>query len=449
MKKLILSLVLVSTSLWVGLYAQENETAIPQGLIDKAKNFVTLMTQNDFTAAVADFDSTMTSVMPASKLEETWKTLNAQVGQFKEQTGTRTEQMAQYNIVYVQSSFERAELDIKVVFDDSGKIAGLFFAPSQAQQAPFESATYVNPKLFRKSDITVGSGEWTLPGTLTIPWGKKKMPAVILVHGSGPNDRDETIGPNKPFRDLAEGLSSKGIAVLRYDKRTKIYGSRMAAMLDSLTVKEETIDDALAAVALLRQTPGIDTDRIFVLGHSLGATLIPRIGKEDPKIAGFIVMAGITRPLEDVIVDQFNYVYSLKGDLTAAEKAQLDTLKAQAAFVKSSSLTVDTPPSKLPMNMPARYWLDLRDYKPAEMAKKLPQPMLIMQGLRDYQVTMADFAGWKNALSGRSNVEFKTYPAANHLFIDGEGKITPDEYGHPGHVSEKVINDIADWVNSH
>ncbi len=449
MKLMILSLAFIFLPLGSFLRGQENESAVSQDLIKKAVNFVSLMTQNDFTSATADFDSTMSSVMPASKLEEAWNSLISQAGPFKEQTGTRTEEMAQYNIIYVQCSFEKAPIDIKVVFDRAQRIAGLFFAPSQGQQAPFEAAAYVDPKSFRKSDVTVGSGEWKLPGTLTIPWGVEKAPAVVLVHGSGPNDRDETIGPNKPFRDIAEGLSSKGIAVLRYDKRTKVHATQMLNMLNSLTVKEETIDDALAAVALLRQTPGIDTNRIFVLGHSLGATLIPRIGKEDPEIAGFIVMAGITRPLEDVIVEQFSYIYSLKGEPSADEKAQLDTLKAQAALVKSASLKVDTPPTRLPLNMPARYWLDLRNYKPAEMAKGLAQPMLIMQGLRDYQVTMADFDGWKNALSGRTNVEFKTYPAANHLFIDGEGKITPEEYGRPGHVSEKVISDIADWIKGH
>jgi uncharacterized protein len=219
-------------------------------------------------------------------------------------------------------------------------------------------------------------------------------------------------------------------------------------MLDSLTVKEETIDDALAAVALLRKTPGIDTNRIFVLGHSLGATLIPRIAKGDSAIAGFIIMAGMTRPFEDVIVDQFSYIYSL-DKMTPERQAQLDTIKAQAARVRSADLSVKTSASQLPLGMPAKYWLDLRDYKPAEMAREIARPMLIMQGGRDYQVTKVDFDGWKTSLAGRSDVEFKFYPEANHLFIDGKGKITPDDYGLAGHVSSTVINDIADWVNKH
>ncbi len=448
MRKMILLIGVGLAMLWSVASAQRNDSTISQIQVDKAKGFVTLLTKGDFTSAAAEFDSTMNAVMPPSKLEEIWKGLGAQIGQFKEQTGTRTEKMAQYNIVYVQSTFEKAAIDVKVVFNNANEIAGLYFAPAQAQVA-FESAAYVNPKAFRKSEVTVGSGDWALPGTLTIPWGTEKLPAVVLVHGSGPNDRDETIGPNKPFRDLAEGLSSKGIAVLRYDKRTLKYGTQMILKLDSLTVKEETIDDALAAVALLRKTPGIDSNRIFVLGHSLGATLAPRIGQGDPEIAGFIIMAGITRPLEDVIVDQVRYIFTLAGEPTPEQNAQLDTLERQAALVKSADLSPKTPPSMLPLNMPARYWLDLRDYKPAETAKEISRPFLIMQGGRDYQVTQADFDGWKKSLSSRSDVEFKFYPAANHLFIDGTGKITPNEYGQPGHVSETVINDIADWVKQH
>jgi uncharacterized protein len=443
MKKIFLAFLLI----WSISSAQDSDTAATQTFILKAKSLVSLLEKTDFVSATVDFDSTMKAVMPPEKLGEVWKSVISQAGQFREQTGVRSERMAQYDIVFVSAKFENTPLDIKVVFDIDGKIAGLFFAPPQPAYE-FKDADYVKPTAFRKSDVTVGSGDWALPGTLTIPWGISMAPAVVLVHGSGPTDRDETLGPNKPFRDLAEGLSSQGIVVLRYDKRTYKYGRQMAAIQESLTVKEETIDDALSAVALLRQTPGIDTNRIFVLGHSLGATLIPRIAKGTSGIAGFIIMAGMTRPFEEVITDQISYIYSL-GKITPEQKAQIDTLKVQAARVKSDKLTVKTPASQLPLNLPAKYWLDLKSYNPAETAKKISRPMLIMQGGRDYQVTEQDFNGWKSALSGRSDVEFKFYPSANHLFIDGQGKITPDEYGVPGHVSATVLNDIAGWINKH
>src|SRR5262249_57372826 len=121
--------------------------------------------------------------------------------------------------------------------------------------------------------------------------GAGPFPGVGLAHGSGPNDRDETIAQNKPFKDLALGLASRGIAVLRYDKRTKVYPAKMAG-LAGLTVKDEVVDDAIAAASMLRSQPRIDPARVFVLGHSLGGMLVPRIAAADAKLAGVIVMAG-------------------------------------------------------------------------------------------------------------------------------------------------------------
>ena len=157
---------------------------------------------------------------------------------------------------------------------------------------------------------------------------------MVLVHGSGPNDRDETIGANKPFRDLAWGLATRSIAVLRYEKRTKQYpGKLMATGVGQFTAQEESIDDALSAVGQLRGTEGIDPKRIFVLGHSLGGTLAPRIGQADPKITGLIIMAGSTRPLEDMVVEQTRYLISLNGTPTAEGEAKLSEVQLIAAKV--------------------------------------------------------------------------------------------------------------------
>ena len=170
-------------------------------------------------------------------------------------------------------------LDIKLVFDHDKQITGLFMVPAKSP-IEYKSPAYVDRKSFRAQAVTVGSGEWALPGTLTMPDGAGPFPAIVLIHGSGPNDRDETIGPNKPFRDLAEGLPSRGIAVLRYEKRTRQHSGKMAALKDTLTVKEEVTDDALLAVALLRKTEKIDSRRVFILGHSLGGMMVPRIAEK-------------------------------------------------------------------------------------------------------------------------------------------------------------------------
>src|SRR5262249_14762224 len=152
------------------------------------------------------------------------------------------------------------------------------------------------------------------------------------------------------------------------------------------------------AVALLKKTDGIDKQRIYVLGHSLGAFAAPKIASMDKSIAGIILLAANSRPLEDLIVEQFTYLFSLDGGLNEEKKKQLETIKQQAARLKDPKLSPDTPAKEMPLGVPARYWLSFRDYRPAEVAKTLKQPMLILQGERDYQVTMEDFEGWKKAL---------------------------------------------------
>ena len=338
--------------------------------------------------------------------------------------------------------FERGTLDAKVVFNSENKIAGLFFVPSGKYKPP----AYADFSKFEEKEIQIGKGIWSLPGTLSLPKGDGPFPAVILVHGSGPLDRDETIGPNKPFRDLAHGLASQGIAVLRYEKRTKQHQAMMAMMVSNITVKEETIDDVVAAFEVLASQEKINPKRIIVLGHSLGGMLIPRIAMAQDKICGFISFAGSTRPIEDLVLEQTKYILSHDGKLSEEAQKKIQDIEQQIAIIKSPELSEkDTKKSLL--GGPPKYWLDLRGYEPAKEALKLRQPMLIMQGERDYQVTMEDFANWKKALGSRTNVRFVSYPKLNHLFIEGEGKSLPAEYSIPGNVAKVVIDDIAKWIN--
>jgi dienelactone hydrolase len=401
--------------------------------------------EQDFAQARADFDATMQSVMSEQQVEATWAGLNAQFGDYQGRADAYvSDTVDKYIRVAVPVTFEQAELLMRVVVDSTnGQISGLFFVPA----AEYTPPAYADPDTFEESELTIGEGgAWELPGTLTMPKGDGPFAAVVLVHGSGPNDRDETIEANKPFKDLAWGLASQGIAVLRYDKRSRVYGAQLATMND-LTVKEEVIDDALAAVELLRRTDKIDPQRIFVLGHSLGGMLAPRIAEADGDLAGLIILAGATRPLEDVIIEQTEYLASLSENTSPEAQRQIDAIQQAVAQVKALT-PEDAGQPGLIIGAPASYWLDLRDYDPAATAARLSTPMLVLQGERDYQVTLTDFAGWQAALSSRSDVQLKTYAALNHLFIAGAGPGTPAEYATAGNVEEMVIEDIAMWIDA-
>jgi fermentation-respiration switch protein FrsA (DUF1100 family) len=411
----------------------------------KATALVDAFVKGDYDAAGKDFADVMRKALPADKLKEIGCAMIWQVGSFQKRTGTRVAKAGKYDVVFVTCRFEKSALDVKVVFNADKQVTGLSFLPPKTAY-DFRPPPYARPESYREEKVVVGADEWALPGTLTLPKGEGPFAAAVLVHGSGPHDRDETIGPNKPFRDLAWGLASQGIAVLRYDKRTLTHGARLAANKASVTIKEETIDDALAAVAELRQHKEIDAKRIVVVGHSLGALVAPQIGARDPAIAGLVLLAGNARPLEDLVLEQITYIKSLKGELTDKDREQLDQLKKQVARVKDPKLTTDTPAADLPLCAPAAYWLALRAYNPTATAARLTQPMLIVQGERDYQVTMADFEAWKKALASRRHVTLRSYPKLNHLLMEGEGKSKPDEYDKAGHVARQLVDDLAAWI---
>jgi dienelactone hydrolase len=368
-----------------------------------AQQLVMRLAQSDFEAVEQSLDRSIRQQLPTEKLQAIWQSLTAQVGAFKEQVGAHTFQTPSAEVVIVTCAFAMASLDINVAFSESLVVTGLTITPvgsiEQQFTAQYEPPAYVKQNMFKEQEVEIGRGEWALPGTLSLPAGNAPFAAVVLVHGSGPNDRDETIGPNKPFRDLAWGLASQGIAVLRYDKRTKVYAKKMQdpGLSATITVKEEVIDDVLAAVALLPHwIQELNPQRIFVLGHSLGGYLLLRIGAADTEIAGLIVLAGLCRPLEDTLLDQFTYIYSLSETPSAEQQQQLDELKKQVAHVKDPSLSLSTPASELPLGVPASYWLDLRGYHPEEIAQGLQQPMLILQAEEDYQVR------WKISRTGRT-----------------------------------------------
>jgi dipeptidyl aminopeptidase/acylaminoacyl peptidase len=364
-------------------------------------------------------------------------------GKLEEISQPLTEKSGGLDIVSFPVRFSNKSVSVQLTLNGSGQVAGLHFrSPDDPLPAVWQRPSYSKPELFRERSVTVGSDEWKLGGTFTFPSGKGPYPAVVLVNGPGPNDRDESIFATRMFADIAEGLASRGIAVLRYDKRTKIYGAQMSDMV--FTLQQETIEDAVRALDLVRRQPEVDPGRVFVLGHSLGGYAVPRIAKQDGKIAGAIVLAGSARHIEDISLAQTEFLLKAKGGASPAEEKRLDLMKAEAAKIRSLEAGKDNPPILL--GLPSAYFLDLKNYDPAAEARKLAIPMLFLQGERDFQVTMEDFGLWKAGLAGAKNVTFQSYVTLNNLFIAGEGLASPVEYRKGGNVAPAVIDDASAWI---
>ncbi len=351
-------------------------------------------------------------------------------------------------LVRIPVTFQRGELTVLVSVSDTGSLTGIQLAPASAAEptGPWQPPAYADPDKFDEQEVTVGSGPLAVPGTLSLPRQPGPGPAVVLLAGSGPLDRDETIGRNKPFKDLAWGLASRGVAVLRFDKVTHAHGSQVAKLRE-VTVADEYVTHAVAAVHLLRRHPAVGDSRVFVLGHSLGGTIAPRVAAREPSVAGLVIMAGGTQPLHWAAVRQVRYLASLDPETAAASQAAIEAMTRQAKMVDSPGLAPSTPDSELPFGVPASYWLDLRGYDPVAVAAALGKPILILQGGRDYQATVTDdLAGWQAGLAHRPEVTIRVYDPDNHMFVPGTGPSAPAEYEPAQHMDPEVVADIASWL---
>ncbi len=340
-----------------------------------------------------------------------------------------------YHIVSVICEFENTYANINVVFDDKNRIAGLHYTYNRVY----------GRNDMNETEVSFG-GELPLPGTLAMPGANGNVPAVIIIHGSGPSERNGAIGGNAVYYDIAKQLYDKGIASLRYDKRTYAYGYLDDEnYFDNITVWEETINDAIKAFEFLARQDGIDRNRIYFAGHSLGGYLMPRIAGSVPEAAGFIMLAPNASRLEDIIVRQTEYINGIDGKTTSIENKTLKEYIEMRDRIKS--LQPDSGYSSEELFWaPESYWLDLAYYFPIDEMQKETRPVLLIHGGRDYQVDINEYNMWTDGLGDKKNIKFILLPELNHLFAAGEGPSTPQEYQKLAEVDLRVGNVIAKFI---
>ncbi|WP_130620231.1 alpha/beta hydrolase [Dyella amyloliquefaciens] len=391
--------------------------------------------KGDFASATTHFDARVKAAVDAQKLGEIWQhMLPAQFGAFDHADAPKAD-LQGGAMVETPLHFAHGNLLMRVACHAEGEVSGLRFLPVPASPATLGQG---------ERQLEVPSPLGPLPGIFTMPSGSGSFPVVVLVAGSGPHDGDETIGPNKPFRDIAQGLAAAGIASLRYDKRTFTYAAQMAARND-VTIDDEVTDDALAAIKLAGVQPGVDPHRVFVLGHSLGAYIAPRIGQRDAALAGLILLAAPARSLLDVQAQQVREIGKRQGLSEAQIANRLHLIEAEREWLAGRGASKSATGSF--GGVPQSYELSLRDYDVVATAKAVGMPMLILQGGSDFQVSPEqDFARWQTALAGRPRVAFRRYDDLSHLFMPAGSSATPADYQVPGKVDPRVIRDISNWV---
>ncbi|HEY0197639.1 MAG TPA: alpha/beta fold hydrolase [Rhodanobacter sp.] len=401
------------------------------------------MVRGDYLHARTDFNAKVGAALSAEKLQQVWTQIQQQAGLYQKHDAPETQTVGDQQAIITRLAFANLPLNAVVRCDSDGKISTFRLVPAAATEV---AKAVVQSNGLRELPLPVASPLGPLPGTLTLPAGNGPFPAVLLVAGSGPHDADETIGPNKPFRDIAQGLAAAGIASLRYDKRTYVYGARIAADT-SITIDDEVTDDALSALTVLARQPHIDAGHVFVLGHSLGAMMAPRIGQRAPQLAGLILLAAPARPLLDVSAEQVRELGRGKGEASEQIAAGEKAIDAERKLL--SAADPRHPPAGTFAGALQSYWLSLHQYDQLAVARNLAIPMLIAQGGSDFQVSPAnDFARWKQELGGTSRVVFRLYPGLSHLFIPAGKTHSVADYNAPGHVDGAVIGDIASWIKA-
>lgn len=401
--------------------------AFPQNK-ETGKLFIqSLLQEKEYTKAYTFFDETIKTKITETALKETVEKLETQLGPYKAILETNNDK----ETYYYYADFEKTKLDVKITFNQNSKIIGFFFTPH---------TEFANENTLGK-DLNIKSGTIQLKGTLLLPENDNLKKLVLFVHGSGPNDRDETVLENKPFKDMAENLYVNNIASYRFDKRTR---SHPESFNDKSTVDDEITNDILNIISYFKNNTAFANYEIIVLGHSLGANLLPRIANKSTQISKIILLAGNARPLDKLITEQYEYLYQLNP--TPELKDTLQKAKEQIAVLNSKNFNLNTPKEKLPFNLSPYYWKSILDYNPITEIQKVKIPILILQGERDYQVTMKDFALWKNALKNNKKASFISYPKLNHLFMVGENPSSPKEYEIKATVDKKVTTDISTFI---
>ena len=347
-----------------------------------------------------------------------------------------------YQAFYIPCVFSAVSADLILVVDQ-GAVAGLNTGAYTGGPRE-EAASDAYDSLEVALPVPELNGE--LPGTLLTPRGEGPFPAVVLVHGSGPNDRDETVGSLKFFRDLAEGLATRGVAVYRFDKRTYVYGAEMAADTQG-TLVDESIEDAVSAVQLLSRQEKIDPARIYVLGHSLGGNAVPAIDQalrgQPVAACGYIMMAASPRPVDALMREQYEFLYSLMPEITPEQQAEKDAVFSELDRLQNLDALTD---DDAVLGAYAPYWKWLAAYDALDTAKQIEKPCLLLQGEEDYQVTMQDFALWQDALGQKDNWRLISYPGLTHAFTAGQKTEGAAVYARAEKVNEQVIGDIAEFI---
>ena len=417
------------------LTAQTNHEAFAKRVID-------LLVTHQFDSVYELQDAEMRRQIDARDYETTWSNFIENYDTLVSVGETSTTPKDSLWLTETKINFVKKSFLLRLSIDKQNRIAGIFFANPKVKYTP---PAYINTLAFVENKIKVPVKGISSEGVLSIPKGNKKFPLVILVGGSGPTDMDGTVGPNKPYKDLAWALAAQGIAVYRFDKRTVNKENLKSMKGDEITMEQEYLIDLKYIVAALAKDARIDERAIFIAGHSQGGFMIPYFKKHLPHVKGYIGLAAPYQTIAEIIPEQLTFMRSLQSD--SAARAVYDGLIAKAVYTKTHVYDDNAIKDSLFMGLTPAFVRHMDKNKPEHLSKLLLKvPVLFIQGKRDYQVIPTELVLWQNKLKDACCVKYVLYDKLNHLLMEGEGQSSPSEYNAPNNVPEYVSTEIANWI---
>jgi dienelactone hydrolase len=431
----VLGVVLTASAGWAQTPAQEAARSM--------ERWVALIDSGRYADALAGVAPEVRERVPASAWESSVRIARGQYGAVSARRLVAADTMAQPpgapGGTWVRAEFAvdfadgKSATETVVALRTGGawRAAGYFVAPRVT------ASTYAAPAAapYTAEEVAVGAGAHTLAGTLTLPKGRAgRVPAVILATGSGPQDRDSHspyIPEYRFFRQIADTVSRRGIAVLRMDDRG--WGASKGDPARATTA--DLADDIRAGIAFLRARPEIDPERIAVAGHSEGAIMAALIAASDPRIRSIVLLAAPSRSGREILDFQLR---------DALVNTGLSGPALEAAFARAAAER-DSVAATVPW---VRWFMD---HDPLATARQLRAPVLILHGATDRQVPAAQAAELETAIraAGNTDATARVFPSLNHLFLtDPEGTADPARYARlpEKRVPAPVLGAIADWL---
>ncbi len=406
----------------------DDTPADPAVVDDRTHRFVRRLVDGEFEWAVGMFGGVLGGV-GAGRLASTWRGLTIQHGPYERHEITGRAVQGDRSLRAVSLKFATDSQRLSLVFSPYARIVGIDF-PTRDTRLPSVAE-------HRSFDVTLqrdDADDCPLGATVTLPQGDDPVPGVVIVHRSGPLDRDGTVGPNRPYRDLAAGLAARGVAAIQYDKRSLVCDLAR----DEQTLRNVVVADAVTAAARLAAVERVSD--VVVFGHGMGGVAAPLVAR-DADVAGLVLAATPARPLSEVFLGTERRKAAADGRITVVERQRLDF------FAEKLNGTADLGPDDdyYVLGTSTAFWRDLRAHDVVAAVRDRPVPVLALHAGRSFVTTHEDLQRWDEVVPRDA---IHVYPALDHLFMRVFDDSLPEAYFFPDTVATQVVDDVASWVGT-